>query len=764
MSCMNRYSFLRNANLRVNDEDFGLPNSKRTTNKQFRMPFVISSMTFLLVMACTMVKAQVDVERSKNITMIGGKEYYMHHVKPGQTLYSISVVYNVSIAELEKINPEVKNGLKSGLVLGIPVRPLNERDSLEQLEVKPKVDSNDDPMEKFKEESNAEFKEESKVERIECQGKADNKKWFSSNGRVVQEGEDLYDIAKEYGIDVADLKKANTNLGDTPQAGTVISIPAIVNENDYIIHYCNNNERVSTLLKRWKVDEDAFRAKNVSVGSHVFVNQVILIPIDPVTDFYWISYLSNDVGEEEIKEDENVETQPMASFRWDFDEELSEIPVCMASLENANRSYNVALMIPLYLNDIGDIVVSKSNKSSVQKSRSLAFLQFYEGFMMAAETLKMQGLKLNLSVIDVTDNVATAELALNKIKNQELDMIVGPFFGKSFGIIEDYAKQHGIIMVNPLSERSTVIEDSPNVVKVKPNPIGMVLSISNLIKNSYSDANVLIVSRDHKADSALLKQLEHHLNLAVNEEVSVSGDKFLQFARNESQRLEMGSRLLSTVDVEGQVYSTTDFQNGVANDVVLTNMVKHYSYSDMAKVKSCLSGVRNNVIIAYGDDNVFATQILNSLTKDADRFPITLICAPNWSKHEKLLVDNLLKMNAIYVSDFFVDYKNEAVKDFVATFREKYVSEPQNYAFEGYDIGYYFLSALMKYGNEDLIGCLHCHEASLLHTNYRFYYRNYFRPGNDDGKENYYWSMYQFDNELIELVPVDPFKQNAGNE
>ena len=41
--------------------------------------------------------AQVEVKRSTETTRIGSKEYYMHHVTQGQTLYSISVAYNVTV-------------------------------------------------------------------------------------------------------------------------------------------------------------------------------------------------------------------------------------------------------------------------------------------------------------------------------------------------------------------------------------------------------------------------------------------------------------------------------------------------------------------------------------------------------------------------------------------------------------------------------------------------------------------------------------------
>ena len=684
------------------------------------------------------------------------RDYYLHDVKDGETLEDICKAYEISLDNIMLYNPDLKNGLRIGMVLGIPVLSPQELNDASDKGQEPKKDASDNGRKRKdpKDKSGNVNKEESHVTPEKPGQQAAG---VTSGGLyTVQPKEDLYDIAKKFGVDIADLKAVNEGLTNNPKRGTVIVIPRIINENDYIVHRCEKNERVTSLLKRWKVDEVDFRKKNVSVGSHVFENQVVLIPIQPITDFYWLQ------EEEFVDEEEKTIVHP--SLKIDFEEEMGEIPVCEASPLNATKRYKVALMVPLYLNEIGNVEVSKSNALKAQKSRSMSFLQFYEGFIMAAEALEKQGLKLDLTVIDVTDNVSTADRALSQIQGKDLDLIVGPFFGKSFAIIEEYAKANGIVVVNPLSTRESVIEDSPNVVKVKPGDIGMILSISNLVKNNYSDANVFIVSREKAVDTAFLSQLEHHLNLAVNEEVTVSGDEFLQYARNESERLEMGSRLVPTLDVEGQVYSTDDFQNGTMDKVVMANPVKRYSYSEMGKLKSQLSGVRTNLIIAYGDDNVFATQMLNSLTKSADRFPITLVCAHDWQKHEKLLVENLLKMNAIYISDFFVDYNDDAAKHFVRRFRSKYSSEPQKYAFEGYDVGYYFLNALMQYGSEDLIGCLHCYEASLLHTHYRFYYRNYLKADGVHGKENLYWSIYQYDKDNIELVPINPYKKATDYE
>ena len=283
----------------------------------------------------------------------------------------------------------------------------------------------------------------------------------------------------------------------------------------------------------------------------------------------------------------------------------------------------------------------------------------------------------------------------------------------------------------------------------------MIFDIACLVRNRYPNANVFILSREQATDSLFLSQLEHDLNLAVNDEVTVAGDEFLQFAQDESQRLEMGARLVSTITVEGQVYSTKELKNGSIEHVTLSNPVHHYVYNNdnHRLLVNQLSGVRDNVIIAYGDDNVFATQVLNTLKKDADRYPITLICAPDWTKFEKLLVENLLQMNAVYLTDNFVDYRSEEANQFVIDFRSRYTVEPQDYAFEGYDVATYFLTALMRYGVE-MTECLPYFRMPLLHTRYHFV-----RKGVDNGLENQSWMLYQYDKEQVELVPVNPFKK-----
>ena len=64
---------------------------------------------------------------SQNIEYIGEKAYRIHIIEKGQTLYSISKAYNISIEEIQKDNPETLKPLSiDQIIKASPVpRPSN---------------------------------------------------------------------------------------------------------------------------------------------------------------------------------------------------------------------------------------------------------------------------------------------------------------------------------------------------------------------------------------------------------------------------------------------------------------------------------------------------------------------------------------------------------------------------------------------------------------------------------------------------------------
>lgn len=58
--------------------------------------------------------------KSTNIQTIGGSTYYIHKIEKGQSLYSISKLYNVTLDDIYANNPDAKSGVKAGQEIKIP--------------------------------------------------------------------------------------------------------------------------------------------------------------------------------------------------------------------------------------------------------------------------------------------------------------------------------------------------------------------------------------------------------------------------------------------------------------------------------------------------------------------------------------------------------------------------------------------------------------------------------------------------------------------
>ena len=76
----------------------------------------LNVIVLLTLITCTL-SSQVPVEISKDKVIISGIPYYIHQVKKGETSYSISKAYNISVEELIKENPPAVLWHKRGTII-----------------------------------------------------------------------------------------------------------------------------------------------------------------------------------------------------------------------------------------------------------------------------------------------------------------------------------------------------------------------------------------------------------------------------------------------------------------------------------------------------------------------------------------------------------------------------------------------------------------------------------------------------------------------
>lgn len=506
----------------------------------------------------------------------------------------------------------------------------------------------------------------------------------------------------------------------------------VKNGEKFYVHTVKRKETLSSIVELYDVSEIDVLLNNSSIKrGKVKTGQKLLIP-----------FIQNEL-ENDIVQDEMIDP----GFLIEKD--------CDMVFVSPDSIYRVALMLPLFLEQVDSVLLKSPANVKLLTAKPFSFIHFYEGFMIAVDSLvNTRNLKLELKVYDIDNNITKVDVAMQDPWLKNADLIIGPFYIKPFEMMMGFADTNGIMIVNPLTNRSNLVDNQPNLVKVKPSYYSQIDYVKNLVKDRYVDNNVFIVRMDNNGDSTIIADLSRELKEVINPYTLVSNRKIVSRLRMIYNKMEDKDEV-NIEDVEfhsdGTLLDYT-LANVLIDDSVRFNndvYVVNYNNDRLETVNKYGSVARNNVVIVYTDQSVAATQLINKVNMLTERYPVTLICMPEWSKFDKLFSENLMNMSSVYLDDKFLDYNSVAVNSFICKFRKIYGTEPTDYAYQGFDIAWYFLNALMRFG-PDMSSCLPYYQIPLLNNDFVFV-----RNEDGDGLENINWNMYQFKN--YEKVKIETF-------
>lgn len=506
----------------------------------------------------------------------------------------------------------------------------------------------------------------------------------------------------------------------------------VKNGEKFYVHTVKRKETLSSIVELYDVSEIDVLLNNSSIKrGKVKTGQKLLIP-----------FIQNEL-ENDIVQDEMIDP----GFLIEKD--------CDMVFVSPDYIYRVALMLPLFLEQVDSVLLKSPANVKLLTAKPFSFIHFYEGFMIAVDSLvNTRNLKLELKVYDIDNNITKVDVAMQDPWLKNADLIIGPFYIKPFEMMMGFADTNGIMIVNPLTNRSNLVDNQPNLVKVKPSYYSQIDYVKNLVKDRYVDNNVFIVRMDNNGDSTIIADLSRELKEVINPYTLVSNRKIVSRLRMIYNKMEDKDEV-NIEDVEfhsdGTLLDYT-LANVLIDDSVRFNndvYVVNYNNDRLETVNKYGSVARNNVVIVYTDQSVAATQLINKVNMLTERYPVTLICMPEWSKFDKLFSENLMNMSSVYLDDKFLDYNSVAVNSFICKFRKIYGTEPTDYAYQGFDIAWYFLNALMRFG-PDMSSCLPYYQIPLLNNDFVFV-----RNEDGDGLENINWNMYQFKN--YEKVKIETF-------
>ncbi|MBS3806974.1 MAG: LysM peptidoglycan-binding domain-containing protein [Bacteroidales bacterium] len=644
----------------------------------------IATGLFILLAPSALLGQEVKIERSEEKVIIGEELYYIHEVKKGHTLYSISKAYDVSQRVIARENPDIMLGLRPGQVLKIPFS---------------------EPVEKKEEER-------------------DTSRFHYYR---VRKGETLYSLSKRYRVSQEAIRRHNPILYDQElKARQTVKIPRKdiaqkdqaqgkeqrAKASQYIHHRVKKKETLYSLSKKYNVEiGDIIAANEHLKNRELEYDEVIRIP-----------RAGKDRASEKPSPVRTAEQpdKPRDTVPSYYQMVRDRLPGCDSSGYFKRHTLQVGLFLPFYLeknqekfyidssevDDQGEKIYKKVQRDpNYIYPRSENFIEFYEGVLVALDSLSDQGVRVDLRVYDSGADSLELKQTLRSNNLSNLDLIIGPVYREKFSLMARYAEKNRIHIISPFSKSKRWVHNNPYVIQIYPSLTAQLDQFASYISR-FSDKNMILV---HAGDSLYypeIRQFKDKIFTYISHDTSFADVRFKEVAFKDS----------------------------------------------LFYLEQAMNRGEENVVIVPSEDEAFVTDVvtnLNTLSKKG--YDMRVFGYSNWQDFVNIELEYFYNIHLCLFSSFHVNYKRPAVKRVVRKYRKTFYSEPSRYVFHGFDISYYFMNALYRYGR-DFEDCIYRYDVPLSHSDYRFY-----RPSRESGLENVSLYLLQYRNDLsIDLVNLDP--------
>lgn len=364
-----------------------------------------------------------------------------HVVEQGQTLYSISKMYNTTVADIIKLNPECKEKLSIGHTLKITPNSAN-------------------------------------VEKSAVISK-------NSKGNIlhtIQNGETLYRLSKIYEVTAQEICEANPGLSTSNfKVGEVVIIPNQENkvketpvatavadndedegdENAQGTHKVKKGETLYSISKKYEITIEELTAANPILKEGKLKRKMILnIPAGNRSDIT--------AAADEIIEENKVEYAQKKSIPTD-------------------SITKVAVILPFLLD-------------SYAPSEQGRMIEYYQGFLMAVEKLKNAGYSFEINTYDSGHKGTSLNNLLATGKLNNMDLIIGALYPEHNKELAKFAQKYDIPLVIPFTNKSNELFRNPIAYFINAPQSYIIPEVSKQFINTFPDANVVFVEDTVKSN------------------------------------------------------------------------------------------------------------------------------------------------------------------------------------------------------------------------------------------------------------------------
>lgn len=583
--------------------------------------------------------------------VLGVSAQRSHTVVKGDTPYNIAKKYGLTVDELLKMNPAVKDGK---LALGEVLTVKNDKTVI----AAPKTAA--------------------------PSRQAGN----TQTGRIIlQPKQTIYGITKQYRISETDLRKLNPELDSNMKIGdevilplesikkyggtqqntavavstpatpveTVAEIPAVAaSEGEYTVQPKDNYYRISKqfniskeelfalnpgLEERGLKPGEAIKVKkagNRSTGADVFEeNTNPKAKVDTGNEessSATVTAEADDYVTYTVQQGDTV-FSIVNKFGITIDELIALNPELSKGLKSG-MVLKIKKLDPAYVKKSGDalsvVMMLPFGYSTGETQYRAMALDFLTGAKLAIERNATNGQKLDIKIVD-SGNEASFKNSLTQINPNNTDLIIGPFFKSNVVDVLEFTKNQKIPIVAPFAN-SPELYNYSNLIIVETNDQTYADKIVDEVKSTFSDQKIYIVADAKKENANYIKA-------------------------------------------------------GLEKTLKNPNITIVNTPADIQLDKNMMTGQSAPVIAILSNDTDaaaegFANRVI-ALSKEVQGVKaFSMYYAPVFEKK----ADDLSQAHLVYLMDRKINTEGSFEKEILAAYKNKYCKTPPKFAIVGFDI------------------------------------------------------------------------------
>lgn len=512
------------------------------------------------------------------------QSYFLHTIEKGQSLYSISSMYNVTTSDIIRLNPGCEEKIYAGQTIKIP------------------------------------------------KGKSSQK---GETFHTIQAGETLYKLTQLYNLSAKIICDANpglsaenfrigqviripleeeTILAETPKAPVEkLAIQEAVQSRCKDMHKVKRKETVFSVSREYGISEQELIDENPELKQGMKKGQLLCIPYPKTTTM------------EPTKKDNSAIIPPSNNELF---QKTKETPKSISTIQ-------AALLLPFY--------------------EDKRMVEYYEGFLMAVDSLKRTGTSMDLHVYNCNKDNASLKAILSKSEMKKMDVIFGPMHQQLVKPLSDFAEKNNIRLVIPFSSKVDEVFNNPFIYQINTPQSYLYSEVYEHFTRQFPNAHVIFI------------------------ESSTPDKEKADFIKGLKQELKSKGISMKTV-------SENATQEGF---------------------KAAMQSNKENVFIPTSGSNILLIKVLPQLTlllRSNPESNLHLFGYPEWQTYTRDHLDSFFELNTYFYSSFYTNNLFPAAINFTNAYHKWYSKDMASkypcYGMLGFDTGFFFLKGLSRFGSQ----------------------------------------------------------------